>query len=509
MILRNKLESNVGPILALIYCRISSRKQEREGDGLASQETRLREHADRKGYTVVRVFSDNVTGSESQRPGLRAMIAFAVADKKNRYRIMFDHLDRFTRDTYLHADLRRAVAKTGAVLETPSMVFDGSSLSRLTENLTVAFSDYHRVNNADQTLNRMRARLQNGYAVFAATSGYRYGRVSGLNGKVLVRQEPEASIVIEALEGYAAGRFETQADVQRFLEDHPLYPKPKGGKLPHQRVGDMLRNPIYAGYVEAPKWDVPRRKGHHEALITLETHQRNQDRLNGLRATYRTDLSADFPLRGFVHCDDCEGSLTACWSTSGGKERKRHAYYQCPHKGCASYGKVIRREVIEGEFEAVLRGAQPRPQVFKLAAAMFKELWQRKQGNAVAEAKALRASRATIERQIEQYVERLVETTMPAVVRALESKVQNLENERLLIEERIATAATPAGDFEKRLRTALEERPSNSSQTLGIVGVREGWKTAGRSSNSPSPTSSATSAERALERQICPCRSRC
>ena len=452
-----KIQNDIldGPKLAVIYCRVSSKKQEREGDGLASQETRLRQYAALHGYTVTRVFSDKLTGSESQRPGLRDMIAFVAADRGRTYRIIFDHLDRFTRDFYLHADLRRAVAKTGATLETPGMVLDGRSSSRLMENVTVAFADYHRVNNAEQTRHRMQARLENGFAVFAAPGGYRYGRVAGLNGKVLVRKEPDASIIVEALEGYASGRFGSQADVQRFLEEHPLFPKPKGGKLPHQRVGDMLRNAVYAGYVEAPQWGVERRKGHHEPLITLETHQRIQDRLNGLRAVYRTHLAEDFPLRGSVMCDDCSGPLTACWSTSGSKQRKRHAYYQCPRKGCESYGKAIRRDVIEGEFEAMLRTAQPSPQIVKLAGAMFKELWRRKQANVEKEAAALRAALANVEKQVEQYVERIVETSVPAVVRALEGKIESLENEKLLLRERVANVA-PQGDFERRLRTALE-----------------------------------------------------
>ncbi|MGX5774994.1 recombinase family protein [Methylorubrum zatmanii] len=85
---------------AVIYCRISSKKQEREGDGLASQETRLRDYCLRMGYNVVKVFRDKLTGSESQRPGLREMLAFVGANKKVRYRIVFGHLDRFTRDFY-------------------------------------------------------------------------------------------------------------------------------------------------------------------------------------------------------------------------------------------------------------------------------------------------------------------------------------------------------------------------------------------------------------------------
>ena len=232
-------------VTAVIYCRISSKKQEREGDGLASQETRLRDYCLRMGYNVETVFRDKLTGSESQRPGLRAMLAFIGKNKSTRYRVIFDHLDRFTRNFYDHADLRREIAKLGAILETPAGVLDERSSSRLMENVTVAFADYHRVNNREQTLNRMQARVSNGFAVFAAPSGYAYGRVSGFNGRLLVRQEPQASIIKEAMESYACAKLETQADVVRFLEEHPLYPKPKNGKLPHQRVSDILRNPIY------------------------------------------------------------------------------------------------------------------------------------------------------------------------------------------------------------------------------------------------------------------------
>lgn len=44
--------------IAVIYARVSSVQQVTEGDGLASQETRCREYANYKGYTVVEVFSD-------------------------------------------------------------------------------------------------------------------------------------------------------------------------------------------------------------------------------------------------------------------------------------------------------------------------------------------------------------------------------------------------------------------------------------------------------------------
>ncbi|MFC6588471.1 recombinase family protein [Sulfitobacter pacificus] len=50
------------PRQALIYCRVSSRAQEADGNGLQSQETRCREFATANGHEVMAVFPDTITG---------------------------------------------------------------------------------------------------------------------------------------------------------------------------------------------------------------------------------------------------------------------------------------------------------------------------------------------------------------------------------------------------------------------------------------------------------------
>src|SRR5690606_20455929 len=95
------------------------------------------------------------------------------------------------------------------------------------------------------------------------------------------RDEPLAPIIAEALEGYAAARFELQAEVKRFLASHPQYPRDRCDDLRAQRVTNLLKRSVYAGYVEAPDWDVTLRKGDHEPLISFETLRTNQDRLAG------------------------------------------------------------------------------------------------------------------------------------------------------------------------------------------------------------------------------------
>ena len=121
-----------------------------------------------------------------------------------------------------------------------------------------------------------------------------------------------------------ARRFEFLAEVQRFLESYPEWPRQKSGKRAggtnENIVAAMLRHPAYAGLVSAPYCGVSLRKGRHE------THERILARLAGdKRAPARKDLSQDFPLRGFVQCV-CGAPLSASWS----KGRNGHyPYYLC------------------------------------------------------------------------------------------------------------------------------------------------------------------------------------
>jgi site-specific DNA recombinase len=68
---------------------------------------------------------------------------------------------------------------------------------------------------------------------------------------MLVKDEPFASIVKEALEGYATGRLQLQSELKRFLEPHPEYPRDKNGEVHPQRIVEVLTRPVSAGYVES------------------------------------------------------------------------------------------------------------------------------------------------------------------------------------------------------------------------------------------------------------------
>tara|TARA_Y100000815_G_scaffold190167_1_gene173583 strand:- start:31721 stop:33385 length:1665 start_codon:yes stop_codon:yes gene_type:complete len=439
---------------AVIYCRVSSTKQTVRGDGLGSQETRCREYAKYKGYEVVEVYRDDTSGSLTSRPGMQAMLSFLKAHRKEPHAVIIDDISRLARSLMAHYELRLKIGDAGGTLVSPSIEFGEDSDSQLVENLLASVSQHQRQKNGEQTKNRMRARLQNGYWVFQAPVGYRYERVSG-HGKILVRDEPNASVLQEALEGYASGRFATQVEVKRFLESQPSFPKDlPNGEIRNQRVNDMLTRVVYAGHVEAPSWGVALMKGKHDGLISFETFEKIQARLKGnAKAAARKDISSDFPLRGFILCEDCGKPLTACWSKS--QTGKVYPYYLCATKGCESYRKSIKREELETAFEDVLQRLEPSESLFKLVKAMFKDAWDARLAQASQSAKTLRAGIANIEKQIDALLDRIVESGNQSVIAAYEKRVSKLEHEKVLAEEKLAQNGKPKHTFEESFELAM------------------------------------------------------
>ncbi len=218
-------------------------------------------------------------------------------------------------------------------------------------------------------------------------------------------------------------------------------------------VTEILTRPTYAGYVEAPRWKISLRKGHHEPLISLETFTRNQERLAGrAMAPTRKDLNLDFPLRGFVACDDCCQPMTSCWS----KGRKQHyAYYLCDTRGCPSKGKSVSKAKIESGAEDILKALQPSSGLVAVAKAMFHDIWQLRLLQAQTTRRLLVAQIKEVDAQIEALLDRIVEASSASVVGAYEKRIEKLEREKLLLAEKAAQSVPPQGRLEEVIEHAL------------------------------------------------------
>ncbi len=444
----------------VLYTRVSDRSQIDGGSGLNSQETRGREYSKHLGIPVAKVFSDEaISGKLKDRPGMQSMLRFLKrAPAGIRYVVVIDDISRLARDVRVFFELRDAIHAAGALLESPTMKFKSTrdADGNFYEGIQALGAQHYREKVAETTRNRSWARLMKGRWVFHAPAGYRYFRSKTTDRAILVKDEPAASIVKEALEGYASGRFTIQAEVQRFLESQPEFPrKQKNGRVNPQFVSEMLEQPLYAGYLESKIWNVPFRKALHDPLISLETFEKIQARKQSTAyAPARKDIHKDFPLRGFVSCAGCGNQLTSCWSKSG--TGKKYAYYLCQKKGCSQYGKSIPRAKLEKEFIDLLKTMTPRASLTRLVGEMVGQAYQQQEQRVVEMKCSLQKQIKSIEAQIDTLMDKLVEASSDITTKAFERKIEKLEKDRLITEDQLANTgkrtATPHQILELSLK---------------------------------------------------------
>lgn len=440
---------------AVIYCRVSDPKQKTEGHGLESQEIRCRHFAVYRRYEVVKAFHDDFTGQTADRPAMKAMLSFLKKQKES-YVVIIDDLSRLARDVVAYAQLRQTISATGAIMASPSHEFRENPDGRFQENILASAYQHQREKNAETTLNRMKARSMDGYWVFPAPIGYKFEKVQG-HGKLIVRDEPLASLIQEGLEGFASGRFQTQAELMRYFASRSDYPEKRRRTLTIERMTEMLTRVLYAGYITIPDWDLHLVPAKHKPLISFDTYRRIQDRINSAaRVPARKDLNHDFPLRQFILCGGCGKPLSGCWSTS--RNGSRHPYYLCQNKkdDCPEYGKSIRRDVIEAQFETLLSQLQPSREMFDMAHAMFRDLWDGRMTSAKSRAAALKLELQKVERGIEQFIDRVMVADSSSLVTAYEARIKSLEEEKVAIRENIANCGKPLASFDATFRTAME-----------------------------------------------------
>src|ERR1035437_6950638 len=194
---------------ALIYCRVSSQRQVDEGNGLGSQEQRCRMYAQNKEYEVVRVFPDEgVSGGLFERPSMHKLISYLDEHPTDEFIVIFDDLARFARDLNVHLKLKSELVSRGAKLESPNFTFEDSPEGELIENVVQAQNQYQRQTNRRQVIQKMKARLEQGYWAFGMPLGL-INVKHPIHGKILVSREPYATIYKEAIEKYGDGEILT------------------------------------------------------------------------------------------------------------------------------------------------------------------------------------------------------------------------------------------------------------------------------------------------------------
>ncbi len=437
---------------ALIYCRVSSERQVREGSGLKSQRHLCMEYAKAHNYDVEKVFQEKgITGGNDfrKRKAMVALLQYLDDHSGENYVVIFDDLKRFARDTHFHLALRQELAQRNAVPKCPNFNFEDTPESNFIEVVLAAQGELERKQNTRQVKEKMKARLLAGYWPFRGPLGYKNKRVK-YRGSILTPTK-EAPIIREALLGFAKGRFKHIRDVKRFLNE-------KGIDRGETAIGDILRNILYAGYMEFPAWSIGMIKGNHKALVSLKTWRAIQDRLN--KPTIRSYKSEDgeFPLRRKIKCAVCGRMMTGSFYHG---RNSCYPFYTCHNSKCMAKPKYVRRNIVESAYEEVLKSIRIRDEVFECLEIKARSEWEKRHGIFQYQ----REEEETIddlENRLEKLMDAAIKTSSERLRKRYETEIRELEIEI----ESLSNGSNEAMDgpdfevafseFSKVIRTPLE-----------------------------------------------------
>ena len=239
--------SNPARPQAVIYARVSSKEQEKEGFSISAQLKLLKEYAAAQGFGVSQEYVDIETAKQTGRAAFGEMVAYLRAHPAARV-LLVEKTDRLYRNlkdwvTVDELDVEIHFPKEGVVLSRESR-----SSEKFMHGIKVLMAKNYIDNLSEEARKGMQEKAEQGIWPTAAPLGYR--NVTGADGKKIITSDPAvAPIVAKLFEWYATGKHSLK-EAARMARDAGLVDRKSGAKVPVSTAHTILRNRLYTGWFE-------------------------------------------------------------------------------------------------------------------------------------------------------------------------------------------------------------------------------------------------------------------
>jgi len=348
----------------IIYCRVSTDAQERDGTSLDTQERACAHYAVQQGWTVVAAVRDTASGFSLERPalaGLRQQAQAGLVDVVLAYA-----LDRVSRKQTHVAILVEELEQAGVTLAFVTEKFEDTATGQLLRSVKAFAAEFEREKIAERTMRGKAERARSGklpQGTGRGCYGYIYNAATGRRDV-----EPEqAAAVRRIFAQFCAGGSCHGIAVELNRTGVPAL---GGGGWHPLTIRRLLKNEVYTGktvyrrtkveFVREARAGRKRRRVSDRdesqwievpdatpAIIDRSTFVRVQDILSDPDRQLRGRPSQLYRLRGHVRCLVCSTPMVGQALMRG-----QYSYYRCRR----SYGqqtdgtcrsRYIRAELLE------------------------------------------------------------------------------------------------------------------------------------------------------------------
>ena len=319
---------------AVLYARVSSKEQEKEGYSIPAQQKLLREYATHNDFRIIQEFTDVETAKEAGRANFGEMMAFLRGSGECQV-VLVEKTDRLYRNLKDWVSIDELALEIHFVKENVVLSSDSRSAEKFMHGIKVLMAKNYIDNLSEETQKGMREKAEQGLWPSSAPMGYR--NVIGSNGRRVIEPDPRNALHITRLfETYATGNYSLR-EITRFAHEWGLAYK-SGWRLPKSVIHAMMRNPIYMGQFI---WAGREYQGIHQPLVTEEHWELVQDTLDNHFGKRQRRITHAYAYSGFITCGHCGYAMVA------EKHKGRYVYYHCHTQGCRE--KYAREEMVEAQ----------------------------------------------------------------------------------------------------------------------------------------------------------------
>jgi site-specific DNA recombinase len=352
---------------AILYIRVSTDEQADKGYSLAHQKERLEKYCELQGYEIVALYNDDHSAKSFERPQFKKLLEYVKKNKNKADLLIFTKWDRFSRNAGDAYGMINTLNKLGIE---PQAIEQPLDLAVPENKLMLAFYlAAPEVENDRRALNvivGMRKAKREGRFIGKAPKGY----INLRNERGIARIElvPEEAKHIKWV-------FNEIAKGKKCLEDIRKEVNTKGLVIQKSYFAKMIRYPLYCGLIEVSKYkdeEAMLVQGQHTPIITKSLFETVQDIINGRKRNVPTTnrQKDEFPLRGFLECNQCGSPLTASASKGNGGF---YNYYHC-QKGC---GERLKAEIANNSISKLIENISSKQVAINLVKSYSKTIFSK------------------------------------------------------------------------------------------------------------------------------------
>lgn len=428
---------------AIIYVRVSTEEQANFGASLESQEEECNRWAFRNGLMISKTFVEPGTSAKDMnRPAMKEMLEYIQRKHKSIDYLLVYQISRLSRDAGDYFYLTKLLKKYHIELRDSSEPLESSSAGNFVRGIKALQSQLENEEKSERVLLNMERKASAGYRMHKAPYGLT--NVRDIEGHSTVKPiDGLADKVAFVLREYSTGLYTKRQLVDKCNDIGVL--QPNGKPMSIQMVDKMLKQPLYAGLERSTLTNNELVDSIFPGIIARDVFFRNQDILSGkkdsVRGRYKI-LNPDYPLRGFIYCDECYTKLTA--SASTGSNGKKYSRYTCRNKLCNK--GYVKPDILHAKFERLLSYAKLSPYRTKLIKTIVIRKWTKDSKVLLAQKDNLNTELAKAEQSrikaTEKYLQgKLDEHDFTTMKVKYTDDVEKIENQLADINKRLALKA--------------------------------------------------------------------